>query len=341
MHNIQKKILVITNSSEYNLDYLVNSFQNTSGLIVKTEYLWLKGRRFTLLYRLFNKLKVVLDLDDVNKRLLSNIKVFNPNIVFIVKGNSIYPWTLKYIKYNYPEIKLVSFSNDNMSIWSNKSIYYHFGINYYDLVVSINIDTYRKIEEFYYGKVLYIDKSYSKRWHKFIEIDNKKYDCLFIGSYEKERFEIMKYLAKNGVRIDVYGNMWNKANVSNISENLKIHYKELVGDDYNHTLANAKVVLGFLRKVNLDTQTSRTFEIPACGGFMIMEYTKNQDRLFAEDKEMIYFRSKEELLNKVKYYIQHQSKAQSIVKRARLRCETDGYEYSNRIDQILRNFDKN
>jgi len=205
----------------------------------------------------------------------------------------------------------------------------------------MNISSYRKLEKFYYGKVLYIDKSYSKRYHKFIEIDNKKYDCLFIGSYEKERFEIMEYLAGNGVRIDVYGNMWNKANVSNISENLKIHYKELVGNDYNVALANAKVVLGFLRKVNLDTQTSRTFEIPACGGFMIMEYTKNQDRLFAEDKEMIYFRSKEELLNKVKYYIQHQSKAQSIVKRARLRCETDGYEYSNRIDQILRNFDKN
>jgi spore maturation protein CgeB len=130
--------------------------------------------------------------------------------------------------------------------------------------------------------------------------------------------------------------MWNKANVSNISENLKIHSKELVGDDYNSTLANAKVVLGFLRKVNLDTQTSRTFEIPACGGFMIMEYTKNQDRLFTEDKEAVYFRTKEELLHKAEYYIQHQSEAKTIVKNARLRCETDHYEYSYRIDEILK-----
>jgi spore maturation protein CgeB len=340
MQNIQKKFLLITNNSKYNIDPLVDSFQNTSDLIVKIEYLWLKGRRFTLLYRLFNKIKVVLDLDGVNKRLLSNIKVFNPNIVFIVKGNSIYPWTLKYIKCNYPEIKLVSFSNDNMSIWSNKSIYYHFGINYYDLVVSINIDSYRKIEKFYYGRVLYIDKSYSEIHHKFISVENKDYDCLFIGSYEKERFEIMKYLAENGVRVSIYGNMWSKAKASDVSKNLTIHFKELVGDDYKRTLANAKVVLGFLRKVNLDTQTSRTFEVPACGGFMIMEYTENQDRLFAEDKEMVYFRTKEELLNKVLYYIKHQDEAKSIVNRARLRCETDGYEYGYRINTILEEINK-
>jgi spore maturation protein CgeB len=146
----------------------------------------------------------------------------------------------------------------------------------------------------------------------------------------------MKYLAENGVKVDIFGNMWNKAKTSDVSKNLTIHFKELVGDNYNHTLANAKVVLGFLRKVNLDTQTSRTFEIPACGGFMIMEYTKNKDRFITEDKQMVYFRTKEELLHKVRYYIQHQSEARTIVKNARLRCETDHYEYNYRIDEILK-----
>ena len=150
----------------------------------------------------------------------------------------------------------------------------------------------------------------------------------------------MKYLAQSGIKIDVFGNTWEKANVSNISSNLTIHYQELVGGDYNHSLANAKIVLGFLRKINLDTQTSRTFEIPACGGFMIMEYTENQDRLFAEDKEMVYFRTKEELLDKVLYYIKHQDEARSIVNKARLRCETDGYEYDYRINTILEELNK-
>ncbi len=331
-----RKVLFVSNGWKREVSALVDSFRDKENLIVEFEHLWLNKPKHSFIYRVFNKLKLELDIDDLNKRILYHIKSFNPDIVFIVKGNSIYPWTLKYIKHKYSNIKLVSFSNDNMYFWKNKSIYYYYGINYYDLVVSINIDPYRKIEEFYYGRVLYIDKSYSETHHKFIPVENKDYDCLFIGSYEKERFEIMKYLAENGVRVDIYGNMWNKANVSNISENLKIHYKELVGDDYNHTLANAKVVLGFLRKVNLDTQTSRTFEIPACGGFMIMEYTKNQDRLFTEDKEAVYFRTKEELLHKAEYYIQHQSEAKTIVKNARLRCETDHYEYSYRIDEILK-----
>jgi spore maturation protein CgeB len=331
-----KNILFVSNFYDGEVSYWVDSFKNKKSLTVEFEHLWLNKPKYGFIYRVFNKLNLELDVDYLNKRILRHIKSFNPDIVFIVKGNSIYPWTLKYIKYKYPNIKLVSFSNDNMCIWNNKSIYYHFGINFYDLVVSINISSYRKLEKFYYGRVLYIDKSYSEVHHKFIPVENKDYDCLFIGSYEKERFEIMKYLAENGVKVDIFGNMWNKAKTSDVSKNLTIHFKELVGDNYNHTLANAKVVLGFLRKVNLDTQTSRTFEIPACGGFMIMEYTKNQDRLFTEDKEMVYFRTKEELLHKAGYYIQHQSEAKTIVKNARLRCETDHYEYSYRIDEILK-----
>ena len=334
------KLLFISNGSKNEISYFADAYHNRNDLIVEVEYLWTNKRNYNFTYRIFNKLKIPPDVDDINGRLLDKIKSFDPNIIFIVKGNSVYPWILKSIKQEYPDIKLVSFSNDNMCLWSNKSLYYHFGINYYDLVVSINIDLYRRIEEFYSGKVLYIDKSYSKKYHKFLQLENKQYDCLFIGSYEKERFEIMKYLAQSGIKIDVFGNMWDKADVSNISSNLTIHYQELVGNDYNHSLANAKIVLGFLRKVNLDTQTSRTFEIPACGGFMIMEYTENQDRLFAEDKEMVYFRTKEELLNKILYYIKHQDEAQSIVNAARSRCETDGYEYDYRIDTILESIDQ-
>jgi len=334
------KFLFISNESKNEIGHLLEAFQNRDDLIVNVEYLWTSKRNYNFVYRILNKLKISLDVDNINGRLLDKINNFDPNIVFIIKGNSIYPWTLEAIKREHPDIKLVSFSNDNMCLWGNKSLYYHFGINYYDLVVSINIDSYRKIEEFYSGKVLYIDKSYSKNYHKFLQLENKKYDCLFIGSYEKERFEIMKYLAQNGINIDIFGNTWEKANVSNIPSNLTIHYQELVGDDYNHSLANAKVVLGFLRKINLDTQTSRTFEIPACGGFMIMEYTENQDRLFAEDKEMVYFRTKEELLDKVLYYIKHQDEARSIVNKARLRCETDGYEYDYRINTILEELNK-
>ena len=335
-----KKVLYITNGSKYDISYFLDSFSERDDIILEVAHFWLEKTNYSFIYRVFNKLKIPLDNDNLNKRLLDKIKYFKPDIIFIVKGNSIYPWTLKTIKKNYPNIKIVSFSNDNMSLWSNKSIYYQLGINYYDLVVSINIEAYRKIEEFYKGKVLYIDKSYSKKYHKFLEVQNKQYDCLFIGTYEKERFETMSFLAQNGIKVDIFGGLWNKADISNISKNLTIHFKELVGEDYNYALANSKIVLGFLRKVNLDTQTSRTIEIPASGGFMIMEYTENQDRLFTKDIEMIYFRTKEELLKKIKYYNTHQKEALSILRNARLRCETDGYEYNNRINEILKEIDE-
>src|SRR5829696_8072533 len=82
-------------------------------------------------------------------------------------------------------------------------------------------------------------------------------------------------------------------------------------------------------------QTSRTFEIPACGAFMLAERTDEHLRLFEEGKEAAYFGSNEELLEKVRYYLDHEDERRRIASAGRKRCLDSGYSHHERLKYML------
>ena len=335
----RKKVLFVSNSTADRISFIREGFSQLDFLEVSQLYLLKDDRTKSLLTRILTKLKIPPDLDRLNHRLVIKVRAENPDIIFIVKGNLIYPSTLKMLKEQHPFIKLVSFSNDNMSLWHNKSLFYHYGVKYYDLLVSINIPAYKDIKDRFSKKIIYVDKSYSPKYHYYEPLE-KKYDVIFIGSYEYERYQDLQYLASKGIKVDVFGNMWDKTKLDRVNKNLTIHYHDLVGDDYRKAICSSKIVLGFLRKINFDTQTSRSFEIPACGSFMLMERTNEHQRLFEEGKEAEYFSSNEELLNKTIYYLKNKVERESIAKNGRLKCESAGYSYAERIKRIISEINK-
>jgi spore maturation protein CgeB len=91
-----------------------------------------------------------------------------------------------------------------------------------------------------------------------------------------------------------------------------------------------KLTLGLLNQDNRDLQTSRSFEIPACGGFMVAERTEEHRMYFEEDKEAAYFGSFEELRDKLRFYAAHEEVRQRIALAGYRRCLTSPYRYVDR-----------
>ena len=292
----------------------------------------------SFLERLFWKLKLPLDLTRVNKKIREAVKSEKFDIVWIEKGNTIKPTTLRYIRQRLPNARLISISEDDMYARHNRSLYYTFGLKYYDIVFTTKVYNLEELKLLGAKKTeLFLD-SYDEKVHRpmiLTDEEKKKFACDvgFIGSFENDRAEKMLFLAEKGIKIVIWGNGWGPWIGKN--PNLIIKNQPLYNDDYAKAISATKINLCFLRKINRDEVTSRSVEIPACGGFMLGERTKRHLEFFEEDKEAVFFGSNEELLEKIKKYLADGEARLKIAKAGRERCIKSGYSMKAQLSKMI------
>ncbi len=95
------------------------------------------------------------------------------------------------------------------------------------------------------------------------------------------------------------------------------------------------IALHFLRRENRDEQDSRTFEIPACGAFMLAERSPKHEAFFRDGEEAVFFDSDDDLLEKVKYYLTRPEQTKQIAAAGRYRCIASGFDHHGRIQAML------
>ena len=142
------------------------------------------------------------------------------------------------------------------------------------------------------------------------------------------------HLIKNNIPVSVSGDGWPKGKHWSI---VQPFYKgpSIYGEAYIHTINGMDVALHFLRHGNRDEQDSRTFEIPACKVFMIAERSELHTRLFKEDEEAVFFSSKEELLQKVKHYLDAKESRDRIALNGYKRSFESGYTHEERMKMVV------
>lgn len=298
----------------------------------------------SLSFRIAWKLGFHLDTENANGWLLRMAREASPDLIWIEKGNMIRPTSLRQMRLACPTAKIVSYSDDDMFNRTNRTWPYRWGLGLYDVVFttkSYNANA-GELPRLGARQVVIVDKAYDPEGHRPMELDASDRawlaaDVGFIGSFERDRAEDMLYLAQNGVRVRIWGNGWEDFKVTH--PNLIIERRALVnGSDnalYSKGINATGINLAFLRKENRDLQTDRSVEIPACGGFMLAEYSDEHARLFAEGKEAAFFRSRDELVQKILYFREHDDERKSIAAAGRQRCIESGYSHEDRVAFML------
>jgi spore maturation protein CgeB len=294
----------------------------------------------SLLSRVLWKTGLPLDPTRTNRTILLEVEKQPPSLFWIEKGNTVWPQTLRAVKELSPVTQIISYTEDDMFAPHNRSLFYRWGLKYYDVVFTTKSYNCSADELPSLGakRVIFVDKAYDIYAHRPVPVTSDDIEAFggnvgFIGTYERERAESMLYLAKHGVSVRVWGYGWRK--LVGHHPNLIIENRPIFGEDYAKGLCATRINLCFLRKINRDLQTDRSIEIPACGAFMLAERTDEHLRLFEEGKEAAYFSSNEELLEKVRYYLGHEEERRTIAAAGRQRCLDSGYSHHERLKYML------
>lgn len=286
--------------------------------------------------RIFSKLLRSLfnfwfDYSGINKKILAQYFLFSPDVVWIDKTLLISKDTLLCMKNSI----IVFYCPDDLKNPGNTSRQLNNTMVFYDYFIttkSYNVEEFKNK----FNKVIFVNNAFDPSTHKRLPNVKKIYDVAFIGSYEKERFESILFLCRKGIKVTVIGSSWKKH--TGLHENLCVIPHNFMGEDYALKINQTLINLSFLRKVNRDLQTTRSIEIPACGGFMISEISDELKDLFQEDSEVVFFKSNEELYDKVIFYMNNKYIIEKISFNGFKRCYDSDYSNLNTLSTIFDEF---
>jgi len=278
------------------------------------------------------------DLADDNQRLADVACRGAWDVIWLDKALTIKPRTMSILRATNPEAMIIGFSPDDMNARHNQSVEFLNSLPHYDAFITTKTYNVRELAALGARRVIFTDNGYDPDAFKPKDVGVAECrafggDVGFIGSFEHERATLMHHLASNGISVRVWGEGWDRCRLKH--HNLNIENRSLYSSSFAVAVSAFKINLGFLRKINRDQQTTRSVEIPACGGFMLAERTEEHLGLFEEGREAEFFGSPDELLEKCQRYLSDDEGRARIARLGRERCINFGYSNKDRLRVAL------
>lgn len=182
---------------------------------------------------------------------------------------------------------------------------------------------------------VYLPEACNPRWHRKVnlsEADHRKYDCDLTSAcsmyYYRER--ILAPFAAYDLK------MWGTGYPFWLHSTLRSRYPGRYVAELEKAKAfnAAKIVLNTMHYSEIDGVNCRLFEAAGCGAFQIADWKPALPRLFDPEREIVTFGSREELREKVDYYLAHPEARQAIADRAYARAHGE-HTYDVRLQRII------
>jgi hypothetical protein len=170
---------------------------------------------------------------------------------------------------------------------------------------------------------------------------NRKYPISFIGDLSHLSIKGIKFFENVAQTCGL--NLWGHgADTLECHPILKgKHHGEVCGLEMFKLMCQSQIVLNHhCDFVENDTNNLRLFEATGCGALLITDYKDNLNDLFEVGKEVVAYRSSEECIDLIHYYMKHPKEARLIAEAGQRRTLRD-HSYEERMGDLIEVLKKN
>ncbi len=282
---------------------------------------------------------------DYNMEVRERLGVTQPDILLVIRGEFLKNETVKYAR----DLKVKIF------LWMYDSIYLYSEVEKY----LNSVDQFFAYEprDVYYVKSKYkIPSNYLMLGYdpdEYFPIDPHQYECdlLFVGALYPNRIKILNSVCRSFAqqyRVQIHADyvtkdrFWRwidlKIRYPFLLKCLKpgIHSHREINKMFNYSKININIH-NATKSVEQGTNY-RFFELLGSGSFQLVEKKWLAKAGIEDGDGIISYQSENDLLEKIDYYLKHDSQRKAVIERGRKISQL--HKIENRIDSILAQFSK-
>lgn len=272
----------------------------------------------------------------LNQALQAAAEATHFDILWIDKGVWIYPETLHAMRKRATRTFSVHYTPDAQLV-DNQSRHFVQCVPLYDLLVTtkpFELSAYLSIGA---REVQLVLQGYGAQFQSAAGglTSGPSSAVTFVGHYQPHYAERLRAATTATDCLSIWGPNWPRYAARNAWARNAVKGNGLWGESYPAALRGAGIALGLLGKHIPETTTTRTFEIPATGTFMLAERTDDHLALFEEGKEAEFFTSDDELAAKIRFYLAHDAAREAIARAGRERCLRSGYSDQHQLKCVI------
>ncbi|MEM7774288.1 MAG: glycosyltransferase [Pseudomonadota bacterium] len=205
----------------------------------------------------------------------------------------------------------------------------------YDVIFTPRRSNFAELQEQSQAEVRYLPFAYDS--HLFSRRDahemsaSEHDDVLFVGGADPDRVAFFREFVQHGLRVKFVGSYWDRYAIPGGSCIGSRDWKSI-----SALTAGAAVNVCLVRRANRDGHVMRTFEIPAVGGFSIVEDTADHRAFFREEGEcVLYFSTPKEAVEKARWALENPLERRRMAAAAHARVAEGGHTYHDRLATML------